>query len=398
MKTISISDILKYPDGAKVEAVEGVLTAVYDIKSGTVRSGQRAGEEWQVQNFVIRGDDGSEVKVTTFEPMFFFEKTAKGKRIKIESSRGQKGLAGVVTKHNSYRNKLGKDVQEVTLSLTDNAIVYWVTPGGNISYSAGDTSHAAPTASHSQPAAAQGGNAQQPGFNSDPVATRVANYLKVLDEVLRQVSSHPNNVVSGMPLEYAKDIATTITLSYRGAAGSYAAPVWADASNQSANAQSTDASDDDIPFDAAPGEKERAKSADSGWRFYPHPTLGKKLGELPQGDMQVLWAKNIIAKLPKSEVGIQCRNAIMEYGAEKRLTMRNAAMTLLDITDKDFAARMKEPVLSATCVALFGSEWKALKDADLRRIAEDPAWFIKSLDEECGRLESASADEDEIPI
>lgn len=165
MNTVTIKDALKLPDKCPIDSIQGQVTEVYkqrEITGGKV-----------VQDAMLRGGDGSEIKLTAWDHGDL--SPYKGKDVVI--SAGPKG--GLVVKFDSY-----KDRNVNTLSVS-KMVTFQVVAGGPVS---------------ANPSPSDGKTTYLPG-TSAPAPTTVVNGAKI--------GMCVNNAVlfmteAGIPFEEAK--------------------------------------------------------------------------------------------------------------------------------------------------------------------------------------------------
>lgn len=133
-----------------VEAVNGIVTAVYDRITGG--EGKKA---WAIQNLMLSGDDGSKLKVKMWRRPEFDKVKCIGHRLYIVSAEGKRGggRIGLKTEMDSYQGKT-----HMILTVQESCEVTFQAPAGMaqapVHANANATRPAmAPTASPTRPAA-----------------------------------------------------------------------------------------------------------------------------------------------------------------------------------------------------------------------------------------------------
>lgn len=179
MRIVPIKEVFNLSDGETVPSVRGKITKIYGSKRGQNDNG-----DWSFQNFMLRADDGTEIKVKCKDRPDV-PKELSGKIVVISCAEGQKGLSGVKAKEDVYEGKTSR--------------ILWVTPSASIEV-AGSAQQA------DQPSDNDGGNAEPPprqpekpkaSGNGDPLLVekatkRARDYYQVMEaaHVMRVAWDH----------------------------------------------------------------------------------------------------------------------------------------------------------------------------------------------------------------
>lgn len=296
MQTVAVINAM--PDGSTVEAFEGVITAIYAPKEN--QRGENTHGPWIIQNAVLKDDDQNEIAIVFSHPDVEQDpKHVKGKRIRLTSTKGDRGLNGLKIKDSDYK---GKVTRSVWVSKVAN--VELVGPGGaakkpptsGASRTGGSGSTAQTTGSRQE----QGSAVQGSDSGVDTLDVRVSHWFTVWDGV------RPAAEAKGITdLELIKDITTTIWMSFKGQYGVYAPIVTGNGSRPPAHSPADATSSAQRSQDAGsasangaesgPPEGQNTAEPVATWKDFVHAKSGKKLGEMDMAT-RIKYAKWAVSK------------------------------------------------------------------------------------------------------
>lgn len=261
MEPLSIEQLGHKEPGDSVRCFEGKITDAFPPKRGN-----KNGKDWALQNAKIE-QGGSVIKVLFNHEGHFLGKDSVGQTIRLMCSAKGNKLQGVTLAENTYNG-----VTERLLQVSRSAIVE-LNPDS--SESTPPQSKAAARPASSPPARSASSPPPRPVGNGTSVDRRVALYFKVFDEVcaraeLSSVKLTPSDL---------KDVATHISMTYRGDYGAYAEPVFAEgASSETAPAPS----EPDADKSPNPSPEEPADN----WRLAE--CNGEVLGQVGQAELRFM--------------------------------------------------------------------------------------------------------------
>ena len=248
-EAVSVADLNSYKDGQSIPCFEGVLGKLYPAKTGTSK-----GRKWSFQNGYIKDNGGDEHRICFASPENEQDPDAvKGKRVRLTCSMSKGKAKGLIFKVSP--NDKDEDNPYRTIQVDEGAKIEFV--------NGTKEDDAAPTNSKTAGQQSSGSSRQTSAPRDESTVTqRVTAYMGVLMAVNASYKANAANLplLEGGDL---KDIATTISLGYRGEYGAYAPPIF----DGGAKSQSTE---------EAPEEKK-----ESAWKSFVHPKRGKPLGEIP---------------------------------------------------------------------------------------------------------------------
>ena len=235
-------DLAGYMDKQVIACIEGRITKVQEkIASGTGQYG-----DWSMQFGTMVDASNVSHNWTITDSNLFLSQQDLGATIRYESMPQSKGGPAGVTM--SIRNDKQGNPQR-SIKIDNRASVN--RSGGNAS---------AP----SQSAPTQGGavSAQSEGvFDQSPVRERVHGYMEILKEVSAQYKHLQSEAAEGtipkLSAADIKDIATHISMTYRGDKGSYAKPIF-----QKPQQEKAKAPEDDLDYSPAGGGSEDLSGED----------------------------------------------------------------------------------------------------------------------------------------
>lgn len=253
---VSVADLNSYKDGQVIPCFEGVITKLYEAKTGTSK-----GRPWSFQGGFIKDMNGDEHRITfAGASQAQDEKEAKGKRIRLTPSsiRGKiKGLTLKIEDNDKNPNEPYRKIQ--------------VDEGCKIEFVNGSASQPSSSQSHAPSSPSSSSQRHTPQHEST-VEDRVTGYFGVLAAVNSSFNANAGRLPALSPSDL-KDISTYISMTFRGDYGAYAPPVFRLGREDCAAGapQSTDGGD-------APAA---ASVAEKPWKSFIHPKRGKPLGEIP---------------------------------------------------------------------------------------------------------------------
>ena len=165
-----IADVLKMEDGDIVKAVQGVIQAVYETKSGDGAHGH-----YTIQSIKLR-QNGADIKVKFFTFGQEIPKSYKGQSIVLEARKSDRGYTGIKVKVDRYKSKKdGRDVVETYLHVTSSATL---TIAGSDAESPRDDNEPPPTQTRS--ASPQSQQTQAPRQDNRTQEGQIAKIKKTL--------------------------------------------------------------------------------------------------------------------------------------------------------------------------------------------------------------------------
>lgn len=363
------------PADYQIEGVEGTLATLWEWKEGKGKfPGSQAG--------AMRDAFGNEHRIEFVgrEPMDI--NRWKGKRIRVSSKNGARGMSGVKLKVDEWK---GKTIRKI-----------WVTKTGILEeLQNGQPARSADTA--------PSGGAPAPGRQGPPpedhagdnVELRIFRYFKILGKVyegyeaMREKFSLPE-----VSEEEMHRIATHISMTFRGQYGSYAPPIFREAKP----AQSTEPPAGSAPAgqDAPPEEKPKPK-APAGWREFIHPNKKMPLGKLHQEDPAYFTKLNFWALGYTGEQDDAKRlKANMFLAAQDlRLTNRKTVEWALNNELEEKGIGVSAGTLDAYAQSFAGVAWGSLTEDNFAELASKKEFnaMVKWISNNAGE----PAGEDEIP-
>lgn len=111
---MTYQQILELPAGAQIFKVHGTITELYGPKDGTNAKGP-----WSLQRGTLTFDDGQKIGLF-FKDRDPIHLSAKGRRIELSCSQGQKGLSGVYADDDTHGNETKRQIK--------------ITPTGELSF------------------------------------------------------------------------------------------------------------------------------------------------------------------------------------------------------------------------------------------------------------------------
>lgn len=234
MNVIAIKTLASWPDGTQVECVEGVLASLWEAKTGISEKGVNKGKPWSLQNGVIRDMHQDEHRITFATPDVAQPMSNKGKMVRISCKVNTKGMSGLKLKIGEYNGNETRD-----LWVTDTAKIEFLGAGGEpMPQQAPRVGQAAPTQPGASSVQGVASGGRSGGCSpASTVATRVTDYFKVLQEVYAQYSKFEQDpeapLIPGLTPAEIKDIATHISMTYRGDYGCYMPPIFVEGQAQS---------------------------------------------------------------------------------------------------------------------------------------------------------------------
>lgn len=267
MKTTTIRELASKGDGHPIEAIEGVISKLYEPQFKT-KSGKEM--KYPSQNGEFRDDNGDTHAITFTDPRLFQDhKTTPGKRVRIECHVGQHGMTGLKLKVEEWQNREYRKL--------------WVTPTAKITWGG----ESGPPATEPAPAETAGSAAADatrqaappPAQSTDelaatfePVEDRVGNWFRVFGEVCRQAGKDPGEMIGGLSSSDIKEITTGTVMSFKGRYGVHSSPLFRKGGDAAAETEA----------DAGRAGQER-EAAEPAWRSFVHPSKarnGATLGEI----------------------------------------------------------------------------------------------------------------------
>lgn len=291
MKTYTVKELSALPHDCPVEAVEGILVSLYDPE--TVKK-DGSPIQYPYQNGVLKGDDGAEHRIRFTDPTVFQPKELKGKRILLKSIHGKHGITGLKIRDDS-------EPKWRRLSVSSTAQIEVAGRNGAQQQPTGPSRHTPPAA----PPASQSTETAEP---TSTVAERIAAYLDIVAEVKAQADKKG----LGLSLDNIKDVATHISMTYRGQYGSYASPV----------------------FSKTAGEAPVAVNP-AAWKDVASPSTGIALGKLAKDDPAkfaevVAWAFQKMKEQNLKPAVAAYRDAALAGASEMGLTPSEVFEALME--------------------------------------------------------------------
>lgn len=311
MKPATFKELQEYKVDQQIPCVEGVLVTIYDPKTGIAKGGANKGKEWTLQSCNLRDDNSDEHRLLITSADQVLDKRMKGKRIRISSHVGSKGMSGVYMSENTYTNKNDEQVTERQIKITATALVEELGAGGEAK-SDKPSSNGAPA---SRPAA----HHSQPDYELTPVSQRAGLYFDVMEEVKRQVDIRTSDKDSPLhkeefSVEDYRAITAVIAGTYRADKGAYAPPYFGPASGTSEKELAA------MPGKEWEGDKGKPQATEKPqtWREYVYKDV--KLGDKSRPEMRELlkWY-HLKGKATESEVGKKLAAQLLMAGAELKM-------------------------------------------------------------------------------
>lgn len=94
----NLADIINLPEGTVIDAVQVKVAAVYERKTGVGKTGQST-----VQSCELQDGLGNKLRASCWDHPDLTP--LRGKELVLHSTQGQRGLAGVAVRFNTYNNK-----------------------------------------------------------------------------------------------------------------------------------------------------------------------------------------------------------------------------------------------------------------------------------------------------
>lgn len=383
MKPIPVADLAEYKDGVSVAAVEGVLTKLYEVKTGTsvIKSGPQKGQEksWFLQGGILTDDNQNEIGITFADEKVIQPKEMWNKRIHIECHVGQKGANGLKTKLDTYQGK-----SEMKL---------WVTGAAEITYPDGKPAprqEKAPAADKPVSAPTSGqtsGASRSTPQHQSTVADRVSSYFKVLAEVSKQYADQGEDFPE-LTSDALKDIATHIGMTYRGDYGAYAPPVFsigAAAKPAASTDEAPSTEEDEPPFlPDAPN-----------WRSAMHPTK-PELGPMEKWDLgrqkkSALWAATMTDEQIAKVKNNTAQNALYEASLAMAKEFKWTPLFLTGFWLNE--EKVSPDKFDRWCSKQFGVSSDEINEENAEYILRN----AKSVKDQVEKMSAEETEEDDLP-
>ena len=251
---VSVADLNSYKDGQVIPCFEGVITKLYAAKTGTSK-----GRPWSFQGGFVKDMNGDEHRITFAGPaQAQDENDAKGKRIRLTPTSVKGKIKGLTMKIEDNEKDPNEPYRKIQVD--EGCKIELV--NGSASQPSGKSS----SASSPPPGSSQRHTPQ----HESTVEDRVTGYFGVLMAVNASFKANADQLPALTHTDL-KDIATHISMTYRGDYGSYAPPVFR------RDIQSS------FGEPKMAGTTSPQSTEEPAWKSFVHPKRGKPLGEIPLG-------------------------------------------------------------------------------------------------------------------
>lgn len=254
MDNVTVRDLAAYQNEQPIAAFRGTLLKVFEPKPEA---------QYPRWNGYIKDDNGDEHYIS-FCQKHAPDKSKVGKKVELSCYNGQKGMSGLKLK--VEKGKDGKEYRKIWI--TDTCNVNWIGAAASSPPSKKEPTNTSATPGTQPSRAVQ---------DDSTVEERVSLYIRIYDEVVNQAGDRFDPAI-------AKDVATHISMTFRGDYGSYAKPVF----GGTTPVQTGDAKDEQE-------EDQQEQEQVPSWRDVVHAKKKKTLGEIAEEDSQlfdrlVAWA------------------------------------------------------------------------------------------------------------
>jgi len=300
MTSLPFSKLADKEDGDAISQVEGVLTKIWDAKKG--KTGK--GSDYCLQNGELKEEGtGLTTDITFASANHEQPKSRKGCKLRITCHEGEKGKSGVYMKQEEYK---GKTTRKLWVTATAEVVDINSSNGASQERSqAQETPDGGRQASDAAPSrSVQSRGTPAGNGNTTTVHRRALCYFGVMSAVMKakEEAIQKGATLPDLSVTDLKDIATHLSMTYRGDYGCYAEPFFGEKkANGTSERELAEMPEKTWEGDQSTDTKPKVET----WKDVLHKS-GIKLGEAPVDKLKewALWAikaKNLKGKQAPKE-------------------------------------------------------------------------------------------------